>query len=95
MWGVLHPHGTERLRGSLFPLRGAAGVGVWWGHLLTGARAAAGGQAEVSVGTVLMRSSPGCRSCAWMPLPRAVTEMASLVESPVCSQWLPPRLMVK
>lgn len=67
---------------------------VWWGHLLARAGAAAGGQARVYMGAMLMGSNPGCSSSPRIPLPRAVAEMASPAESPVCSRWLHPKLMM-
>lgn len=81
---LLPRHGAAQGPGKrLFPGEGAAGIEVWWGHLLPG------GQAGVSVSAVLMGSNPECR----ILLPVAMVEMASLTESPVCSQWLHPRLM--
>lgn len=54
------------------------------------ARAASGGQAGESVGATLMGSSAGCSSSSGIP--RALAEMTSQAESPVCSQLLHPRL---
>lgn len=82
VWGLLCPM-APGAQGLSVPWGGSC----WHGGLVRGllARAATGGQAGESVGATLMGSNAGCSSSSGIPLPRALAEMTSLIESPVCS----------
>lgn len=82
VWGLLCP-----MAPGAQGLSGPWGGTCWHGGLVRDllARAAMGVQAGESVGATLMGSNAGCSSSSGIPLPKALAEMTSLTESPVCS----------
>lgn len=85
--GAALSHSTGGLRVCLERLAWRSGEG-------SACQGSRGGQAGESGGATLMGSSAGCSSSSGMPLPRALAEMTSQTESPLCSQLLHPKLTV-